>query len=135
MKDILSPKFLAPFLGILFSFALLLFDGCLAVPNRLIDSGDKPITLTEATPGWREGSLREAALVVINFFLFFLGLLCTGMVIFGGFLYMTAAGDDGQTDKGKKVLQYAIIGIIIILLSFAIVNTVTQLGGALRTET
>jgi hypothetical protein len=50
------------------------------------------------------------------------------MIIYGGVLYVSAAGDEGKIDKGKKIIMYAIVGIVIILLSFAIVNTV--LGGA-----
>lgn len=37
---------------------------------------------------------------------------------------MTAAGEESKTETGKKVILYAVIGIAIILISFALVNTV-----------
>jgi hypothetical protein len=50
------------------------------------------------------------------------------MVIYGGFLYVGSGGNEESTGKAKKILIYAAIGIIIILVSFALVNTL--LGAA-----
>jgi TRAP-type C4-dicarboxylate transport system permease small subunit len=54
----------------------------------------------------------------------FLGLIAVIMIIYGGFTYVTAAGKQEAVDSAKKTILYAIVGIVIILLSFAIVNTV-----------
>ncbi len=71
-------------------------------------------------------SIRQYLLRVTNFFLAFVGLLATIMLIYGGFLYITTGADDGA-EKGKKIVLYAAIGILLILLSFALVNTlITQ---------
>ena len=83
------------------------------------------------TEGYDEGitrvtTLREYAVNVTNFILGFLGLVGVLMVIYGGFMYLTAAGETDQMDKGKKSIMYAIIGILIVMASFAIVNTVIQ---------
>ncbi len=69
----------------------------------------------------RSADLRQTILTVLNWGLGFLGLLATGFVIYGGFLYITNADD---VEKPKKIIFGAIIGIIIILISFAVVNTV-----------
>lgn len=61
---------------------------------------------------------------VTNFILGFLGFIAILIVIYGGFLYVTDAGKGEQTEKGKKAIQYAMIGIVIILGSFALVNTI-----------
>lgn len=71
-----------------------------------------------------QGDFRSLLLTFVDFFLGFLGLLAVLMVIYGGFLYMTAAGEETKTETGKKVILYAVIGIAIILISFALVNTV-----------
>ncbi len=91
----------------------------------LISPTDQPGRLAEATGG--QGSLRQLVLTFLNFFLGFLGLISVIMIIYGGVLYVTAAGEQEKVDKGKKIIMYAIVGIVIILLAFAIVNTV--LGG------
>jgi len=93
---------------------------------QLISGDDSPSNITDATGG--EGSFRTLARTIVNFFLYFLGFIATVMFIYGGVLYVTAAGNDENVQKAKKVLLYAIVGILVILLSFAIVNTI--IGGA-----
>lgn len=93
--------------------------------GTLINPGDAPTAISNATGG--QGSFRQLAQTFLNFILGFLGFLAVVMVIYGGFLYVTAAGKQEKVDEGKKIIMYAIVGIVIILLSFAIVNTV--LGG------
>jgi len=108
------------------TMSLMVFSVLPVSAQGLINPGDVPSKISDATGG--QGSFRQLALTVLNFFLGFLGLLAVVMIIYGGVLYVSAAGDEGKIDKGKKIIMYAIVGIVIILLSFAIVNTV--LGGA-----
>ncbi len=44
------------------------------------------------------------------------------MVIYGGYLYITAGLDEKNVEKAKKTLLYAVIGTIVALLSFAVVS-------------
>ncbi|MBT3349019.1 hypothetical protein HN954_03275 [bacterium] len=119
-------KFLAPALGLLLAVGLLTIEPAVA---QMIDPADSPNNITSATGG--EGSARNIARTIINYFLFFLGLVATVMIIYGGFLYITSAGED--TDKAKKVLLYAAIGIIIVLVSFALVNTLLKAADGVST--
>lgn len=89
---------------------------------------------TPSEEGYAEGltqatDAREFVLNVTNFALGFLGLLAIIIIIYGGFLYLTAGGEPDKAEKGKKSVMYAIIGIVLILGSFAIVNTVLQAPG------
>lgn len=88
----------------------------------LIDSSVVPDNLKGAGGG--EGSLKALIVKIVNYFLGFLGLVAVIMIIYGGFTYVTAAGKQEAVDSAKKTILYALIGIVIILLSFAIVNTV-----------
>lgn len=92
----------------------------------LITAQDNPGEIASATGG--EGSIRALVLKIVNYALAFLGIVAVLMLIYGGFSYLTAGGQQDKVDTGKKVILYAIVGIVIILLSFAIVNTV--LGAA-----
>jgi uncharacterized membrane protein len=65
---------------------------------------------------------------MVSYFLGFLGVLAVLLIIYGGVMYMTAAGEQGKIDKGKKVIMYAVIGIIIILLSFVVVQAILNAG-------
>ncbi|MFA6992923.1 MAG: pilin, partial [Candidatus Gracilibacteria bacterium] len=75
------------------------------------------------------GDLKKFILRVVNYALGFLGLLAVLMVIYGGVLYVTSGGQSEQADKGKKNILYATIGLIIVMGSFALVNTVIKAGG------
>ena len=57
---------------------------------------------------------------IIRIVLGFLGIIAVIILIYGGWLWMTSAGDASRVDKAKKVLIAAAIGLVIILLSFAI---------------
>ena len=48
-------------------------------------------------------------------------------LIIGGFWYITSAGNEETAEKGKGTAVNAIIGIIIIILSYVIVNVVSSL--------
>ena len=87
----------------------------------LIFPEDRPPSITLATHG--ENSFRRVVVNIVNFILFFLGLVAMIMITFGGFLYLTAGGDDGQQGKAKSILTYAAIGIFVILVAFSLSNT------------
>ena len=91
-----------------------------------IDDSDNPDIIGGATGN--EGDLKSLVQTILNFFLGFLGFVATLMVIYGGILYVTSAGNDENVGKAKKILLYAATGIVIILISFALVNTILGAG-------
>jgi hypothetical protein len=48
-------------------------------------------------------------------------------LIIGGFRYITAGGNEESVEKGKSSVINALIGIVIIVLSYVIVNVVANL--------
>lgn len=57
---------------------------------------------------------------VIQVLLSFLGVIFLILVIYGGFLWMTASGNEEQIGKAKKILKSAIVGLIIVMAAYAI---------------
>ena len=57
---------------------------------------------------------------IINIVLGFLGVLLLIYFLYAGFLWMTSGGDSTQADKAKTYIKNAVIGLIIILSSFAV---------------
>ena len=51
-------------------------------------------------------------------------------VIIGGYQYMTSAGNEEQAEKGKQNVINAIIGIVIILMSYVIITVIANLVGS-----
>lgn len=106
--------------------ALVMINAMPMASASLITPADNPDLISGATGG--TGSIRELALRIVNYFLGFLGIVAVIMVIYGGITYVTAGGKDEAIGNAKKIIMYSLVGIIIILLSFAIVNTVLGAG-------
>lgn len=64
---------------------------------------------------------------IIDIALGIAGAIAVLFVIVGGFQYMTAGGSDDQVKKGKATIFNALIGIVLIVLAYAIVNVVVTL--------
>jgi hypothetical protein len=57
---------------------------------------------------------------LIQFGLSLLGIICLFLVLYAGFLWMTAGGDDGKVDEAKTIMKNAVAGLIIIMSAYAI---------------
>lgn len=131
----LMPKYLKQFLLVtgLMTLALVLVNSLgadIAMAQAIDPEADQP-AIIRALSGGQTG-LRGIVLTIINFFLGFLGLLAVVMVIYGGFLYVSSAGNEENVNKAKKILLYAVVGIVVIIVSFALVNTLLGAGGQER---
>jgi type IV secretory pathway VirB2 component (pilin) len=67
---------------------------------------------------------------VLNWIFGIIGIVAVVMIIIGGFNMMISAGDPGKVKKGKDTILYGIIGLVISILAFAIVNFV--IGGIFK---
>ncbi len=54
------------------------------------------------------------------------GVIAIAFVVYGGYLYMTAGGNEDRTEQGKRVLTNAIIGLAIIILSWVILVVIVN---------
>jgi len=76
----------------------------------------------------------------IEIALFFAGAIALLFLIIGGFQYIAARGNEETTEKAKKTISGAILGLIIIIMSYAIVTMINNLvvqgvpGGASTTS-
>lgn len=93
--------------------------GASAGGNNYVSAGDNIVG--------GETDARAFITKILKFSLTFLGIICVVFIIYGGFLYITSAGEEDHAKKGKTIIIYCIIGLVIIFASFAIVNSV--LGG------
>ncbi|MBP7671036.1 hypothetical protein KA119_01960 [Candidatus Gracilibacteria bacterium] len=109
----------------LMAVALVLFPSIVEA-SSLLNPGDVPESVSAATGG--EGSLRTLILRVVNYGLGFLGVIAVIMIIYAGVLYTTAAGNDDNIGKAKNIIMYAVVGILIVLLSFVIVQATLGAG-------
>ena len=57
---------------------------------------------------------------IIKTVLQFLGIILLILILYGGFLWMTSGGEEEKTAKAKKIITSAVIGVVIIVLAYAI---------------
>jgi len=55
------------------------------------------------------------------------GSIALFMLIVGGVMYITSAGDEQKVATAKKIFNFTIIGLILILISYSIIVTVTDI--------
>ena len=61
---------------------------------------------------------------IVNVLLFLIGAVSVIMLIIGGLRYVLSNGDSSQVTNAKNTILYAVIGIVVALLAYAIVNFV-----------
>lgn len=61
---------------------------------------------------------------ITNVLLFIIGAISVIMLIIGGIRYVVSGGDSGAVTAAKNTILYAVIGIIVALLAYALVNFV-----------
>jgi hypothetical protein len=64
--------------------------------------------------------------VIIGILSFAIGIVATIMIIIGGIRYVTSNGDASQVKSAKDTILYSVIGLIVALMAYAIVNFVTD---------
>jgi len=72
--------------------------------------------------GTRE--LREAVMSIVNVALTFLAVIAILIILYGGFVWMTAAGSEDKVSQAKNIIIAGVIGLVIILAALAITNFV-----------
>lgn len=68
----------------------------------------------------------DLILKYVNFLLPYLAIAAFVGFVYAGVLYVTAYGSEDQTQKAKKILIYSSAGLILVILSYSIVQLLTQ---------
>ncbi len=90
-----------------------------AAPKDSIQNG-----VNLVSDGGPSTSLNVQIKNVVNVMLFVLGALAVIMIIVGGIRYVISAGDSSKVTAAKNTIVYAVVGLVVAILAFAIVNFV-----------
>lgn len=72
------------------------------------------------------GDLEELITTIVNVLLFLIGVLSVIMIIYGGFRFVTSGGSAESVKAAKNTILYSVVGLVVAILSFAIVNFVLR---------
>lgn len=77
--------------------------------------------------GLTNKSFTQIITSIINWVMTILAVLAVLMFIIAGVMYVTAQGDEEVIKKAKKLITYAIMGVVIALIGFLLVQTIQAL--------
>lgn len=80
---------------------------------------------TKRAPANVKTDIIESIMNVTNFILGFIAMIATLVIIYGGFMYLTAAGNEDTVATAKKTISYGVIGMVICGLAYAMVIVVS----------
>ena len=116
--------------------------GALVAPNFALaqDTGEEVVsTFSVESIGEQIGlggaDLKDTVINIIQLVLGLMTLIAVVLIIWGGFLWLTSAGNEDRIDKAKKTISAAAIGLVIILLAWAIVLFVARTTANVTQET
>ncbi len=88
------------------------------------DMGALRLNLVSLNGGWE-----NLIQVIVNWVLILAAVIAFIYLIWSGFIYLTAGGNADNAKKGQQGIINAIIGIVIIVLSYAIMAAVVNFTG------
>lgn len=97
----------------------------LAAPADSIKQGVTGIGGDDSQP-----KLEDGIKTIVNVLLFILGAIAVIMIIIGGIRYTTSNGDAGNIKSAKDTILYAVVGLVVAILAYAIVNFVIGAFGS-----
>lgn len=71
----------------------------------------------------------EIMRVVVYWAIAFTGVVALFLIIFAGYKFMNSGGDPKAVEGARKTLTYGILGFVIILLSFLIIDIIALVTG------
>ncbi|MFA6918949.1 MAG: hypothetical protein WC244_02440, partial [Patescibacteria group bacterium] len=99
----------------------------------LAQSASGNLAALGASAGLANTSLPTLLGNIVRVLLSLLGVAAVLIMLYAGFIWMTAGGDPGKVDKAKRIMVGGVIGLIIIVASFAIasfvMNAINGTGG------
>lgn len=111
------------------SLALLLgFTSIITLPAKAADSicemsgVSDEVKKASGCDGGSDQEISDSIVTIINAIIAILGLVAVIVIVYGGIQYMTSAGDSSKLKRAKDTILYAVIGLIISVLAFAITN-------------
>ncbi|MBR2767235.1 hypothetical protein IKD67_04110 [Candidatus Saccharibacteria bacterium] len=82
------------------------------------------IPVVEPVDEANNNDLQGNVIAILNAVIGVLSFVCVVVIIIGGVTYMTSSGDTTKVKKAKDTILYGVIGLVVCVLAFAIVNFV-----------
>ena len=98
------------------SLFVLGFSFALAQDIPVVDQ-DASLTIT---------SIEAKVVTVVNYVISLIAIVAVAMIIYAGYLYISSGGDEKKLVQAKSLILYAVIGLVVVVVSYSIVGFVNS---------
>ena len=123
LKQILSSLLIIPIMALGVSAALQINNVNVVRATEMTLSGGVSSSQGDDVPQDLAGEVFKN---VVNILLFIIGAVSVIMLIYGGIRYTTSGGNANSVTAAKNTIMYSIIGLVVAILAFAVVNFVVK---------
>ena len=107
----------------LIAFSATSLNTLITTPTYAVNCSDSTISqAVRDAAGCNSSTLPSVIVNILNAIILVAGIIAAIFIVVGGVNYMTSAGDPGKVAKAKNTIIYALIGLVVCVLAFAIVN-------------
>ena len=106
--------------NVFFAITTILLSSLLFINNALAD------WVMPAPPVGAPANFDSAILNLTNWILGFVAMIAVLAIVWGGVSYIGSAGDETKATTGKRVITYALLGLVIAGIAYAIVNVIVS---------
>lgn len=119
---------LKKFTFILLALAFLFPATTLAIGN--LNTAKNNLPQAAGAAGYTNTDIGSLSGQIINVALSLVGIIFLALMVYAGYLWMTAKGDESQVEKAQKIITSAMIGLVLTLSAYAITTLVTTKFGS-----
>ncbi len=101
--------------------ALIVMAATIIPARAFADVKDTQVTVPDSVKG---PSVSQLITNVTNILAFIAGAAAVIAIIIGGIMYITSAGDEKRVEAAKNTILYAVVGMVVAILAFAIATFV-----------
>ena len=123
LKQILSSLLIIPIMALGVSAALQINNVNVVRATDMTLSGGVSSSQGDDVPQDLAGDVFKN---IVNILLFIIGAVSVIMLIYGGIRYTTSGGNANSVTAAKNTIMYSIIGLVVAILAFAVVNFVVK---------
>ncbi|MDP3800491.1 MAG: hypothetical protein Q8Q90_03680 [bacterium] len=91
--------------------------------------GAQAIPPIESNPNVSITSIEGTAVGLINYVIGIIAIVAVVMIVYAGYLYISSGGDEKKLGQAKSLILYAVIGLVVVIVSYSIVGFVNSLIG------
>jgi hypothetical protein len=114
---------------LIFLFSLFLSLNNIAPVSAALDIGMERVKNIELAES--DTDPRDIIINIVKYFMTFLGIVAVCMILYGGYIWMTAVGNEDKVSKAKQIIVAGLIGMIIILSAYVIVDFILDTSSTL----